>query len=112
MLHRKPYIEDHLRSAQKRLIARLELLTTRGMDAGDIEKDNQIKRLKAKARKANRELTAITAMETLMTANTESRMRKEAAAKAEPLHKERKKKDGNAPPAKKKKKRPIEADED
>lgn len=111
MLHRKPHIENHLQSAEKRLASRLELLTTNGVDAGRIKKDSQIKRFKAQVRKAKRELTAIAAVETLMAEKSESRTRKEAAAKSEAMHKRSKKRDRNAPPAKKRKKRRIEVDE-
>ncbi len=112
MLHRKPYIEDHLRSSEKRLAARLELLTANGVDAQNIKKDNYIKQLKAKVRKAKRELTSIAAMESLAEEKAESRIRKEAAAKAEAVNGKRKKRDGDAPPAKKRKKRPAEVDQD
>lgn len=111
MLHRKPHIENHLQSAEKRLSARLELLTTNGADAGRIKKDSQIKRFKAQVRKAKRELTAIAAAETLMAEKSEARIRKEAAAKLETMHKKSKKRDRNAPPAKKRKKRRVEVDE-
>lgn len=112
MLHRKPHIENHLQSAKKRLAARLELLTTIGMDADRIQKDPQIRRFKARVRKARRELTVIATTETLTAEKAETRIRKAAAAKAEALEKKSKKRDRNAPPAKKRRKRRNEADQD
>lgn len=110
MLHRKSHIENHLRSAENRLAARLELLTTNGMDADRMKKDPQIRRFQAQARKARRELSAIAATETLMAEKAESRIRK-AAAKSEASHNKPRKRDRDAPPAKKRKKRHLEADE-
>jgi hypothetical protein len=112
MLHRKPYIEKHLQSAQKRMAARLELLTTNGVDAAQIKKDTQIKHFNAQVRKAKRELSAIAAIENLVAEKNESRLRKEAAAKEEALQPPPKKRDLNAQPAKKKKQRHVEAEEE
>ena len=111
MLHRKPHIENHLQSAEKRLAARLELLTANGMDTDRIKKDPQIRRFKARVRKARRELTVIAAAETLTAEKAETRIRKTADAKSEALHKKSKKRDPNAPPAKKRRKRRFEVDE-
>ncbi len=111
MLHRKPHIQNHLQRAQEKLAARLELLTTDGVDADRIKRDYKIKQFNAEARKARRELAAIAAMETLMAEKAESRQRKEAAAKSEASGKKSKKKDRNAPPAKKRNKIRVEAEE-
>jgi hypothetical protein len=108
MLHREIHIENHLQRAQKRLADRLELLTTKGLDAVRINKDAQIKHFKSQVRKARKSLSAIAAVKSLMDENAESRQRKEAAAKMEALNKIPKKRDRNAPPAKKKKKRHME----
>ncbi len=111
MLHRKPHIENHLQSAEKRLAARLELLTTNGMDADRIKKDPQIRRFKARMRQARRELTVIAAAESLTAEKVETRIRKAAAAQSEATQKKSKKRDPNAPPAKKRRKSRPEADE-
>ena len=111
MLHRKPHIESHLQSAEKRLAARLELLTANGMDADRIQKDPQIRRFKARMRQARRELTVIATTETLTAEKIETRIRKAEAAQSEALQKKSKKRDPNAPPAKKRRKRRLEADE-
>ncbi len=112
MLHRKPHIENHLQSAEKRLAARVASLTINGSDAKRIEKDCQVKQFKAQIRKAKRQLAAITASETLTAEKAEALIRKEAAAKSAPIEKKSKKRDPNTPPAKKKKKRQVESDED
>ena len=111
MLHRKPHIESHLKSAEKLLAERLELLTANGMDAGTILKDSRVKQLKAEARHAKKQLAAIAALETQMAEKAEARIRKETAAKSGDLSDKPKKKDRNALPAKKKKKRRIELEE-
>ena len=111
MLHHKPHIENHLQSAEKRLAARVELLTTNGTDSDTIKKDSHVRQFKAQIRKAKRQLTAIATSETLTAEKAETRLRKEAAAKSEQTQKKSKKRDLNAPPAKKKKKRRVEPDE-
>lgn len=111
MLHRKPHIENHLQSDEKRLSARVESLTRNGTDAKRIEKDNQVKQLRAQIRKAKRQLATIVASEILMADKAEIRIRKEAAAKSAPIEKKLKKKDADTSPAKKKKKRRVDPDE-
>jgi hypothetical protein len=111
MSHHKPRIQNHLLSAEKGLAVRVELLKTKGIDGSRVEKDCQIRKLKAQVRKAKRQLTAIAALETQMAEKAEVRIRKEAAAKSEAHQKKSKKRDVNAPPAKKRKKRRIESDE-
>ena len=111
MLHRKPHIENHLQSAQKRLADRLELLTAKGVDADRIKKDNIVKKFNAEVRKAKQELAAIAAVQTLMAEKADSRERKKAAAASEALNRKSKKRDKNAPPAKKRRKRRMEEEE-
>ncbi|WP_319524514.1 hypothetical protein [uncultured Desulfosarcina sp.] len=111
MLHRKPHIESHLKSAEKLLAERHEVLTANGMDAEKIIKDSRIKQLKAEMRHAKKQLAAIAALETQMAEKAEARIRKETAAKSGELPDKPKKRDRNAPPAKKKKKRRTEMEE-
>lgn len=108
MLHRKPQIENHLESAEKRLSARVESLTTIGIDASRIQKDYKVRQFKAQIRKSKKQLTAILAAETLTAEKAETRTRKDAAAKSEPSKKKSSKRDPNTPPAKKRKKRPAD----
>lgn len=111
MLHRKARIQNHLESTEKLLAARVELLKANGVDACRIEKDSQIRQIKAQVRKAKRQLGAIAAVEIQMAEKAEARIRREAAAKSAANQKKSKKRDVNAPPAKKRKKRRIEPDE-
>ena len=109
MLHRKPHIENHLKSAEKRLAEHLEQLNANGMEAAKIPRNSQVKNLKATIRQAKKQLAAIAAIETQMATKAEDRIRKEAAKAAEPASKP-KKKDRSAPPAKKRKKPRLEAE--
>ena len=111
MLHRKSHIENHFRSAQERLAARRELLSSRGLDADRIKRDTQVRHFNAEVCKARRELRAFAAIETQMAAKAELRIRKETAAKAGDLDGKPKKRDINAPPAKKRRKPRLEPDD-
>ena len=111
MLHRKPHIENHLESAQKKLAARLELLSTADMAADQIQRDAKVRHFTAQISKAKRELRNTAAIETQTAEKAELRVRKEAAAKAGNSPEKSKKRDVNAPPAKKRKKPRVELDD-
>ena len=106
MLNRKIQVEEHKRSAEGQLAARLELLKSRGMDERRIEKDSGIKQIKAKIGKARHQMARIAAMETLVVAKAESKARKEAEAKTPPP-KAKKSVKGSAPKKPKKESKPV-----
>ncbi len=109
MLNRKPLIEAHKKAAEENLAARLELLKTRGLDDGQIQKDAKIKQLRAQVRKAKHQLTGIAAMTALMEEKADAKARKAAAAK-EPRQ-QAKKAAKPAAPKKPKKERKAVAEE-
>lgn len=110
MLHRKPHIENHLKSAEGQLAGRIELLTTNGVEPKRIKKDNTVKFLEAKIRQAKKQLGSIENLKKELAANAEARIQKMEAAKAEKMDAKPKKKDKTAPPAKKRNK-PRSAEE-
>ena len=60
-LKAKAYVESQKTTAQKNLSTRQAALEAKGMNAKDVEKDPQIKKLKADIRKANQRLVALLA---------------------------------------------------
>lgn len=111
MLHSNSHTEKHIRSAENRQTTRFEMHSAKGMEAGRIRKNGQIRRFKLQISKAQKELYAIAALELLMAEKSESRIRKEADAGLEVLHGKPKKRDRNAQSAKKRKKRRFEMDQ-
>jgi hypothetical protein len=109
MLNRKPQIEAHQKAAEDSLAARLELLKTKGLDEGQIQKDAKIKQFRALVRKAKHQLAGIAAMTALNEEKTAAKDRKAAAAK-EPRQ-EPKKAPKTAAPKKPKKERKPAAEE-
>jgi hypothetical protein len=106
MLSRKPQIEEHKKSAEGKLAARLELLKTKGMDAKQIQKDARIKQIKAQIRKAKHQMGGIAAMEALTAEKADARAQKAAAAKA-PRQEPKKAPKSAAPKKPKKEKKPA-----
>ena len=108
MLSRKMFIEEHKKSAEGKLAARLELLKTKGADDRQIQKDAKIKQIKAQIRQAKHQLQGIAAMETLTAEKADARARKAEAAKAP--RQETKKPAKSAAPKKPKKERKAAAE--
>ena len=84
MLNRKTQIEAHKKAAEDNLAARLELLKTKGLDDGQIQKDAKIKQFRALVRKTKHQLAGIAAMTTLMEEKSAAKAHKAAAAKEPP----------------------------
>jgi hypothetical protein len=106
MLNRKPFIEEHQKSAAAKLAARLELLKARGLDDKTIAKDAKIKQYKAEIRKARHQAQSIGAMEALTSQKAEHKAQK-AAAKAAPPPAAKKTAKSAAPKKPKKEKKPV-----
>ena len=106
MSNKKPNIEVRKELAAKRLSARTESLKTKGMSAGQIDRDPKVKQLKADVRKANMQLTNIAKNEKQIARMAETKAEKLAAPKTD---RPKQKKAGEAP-AKKKSKKPKKAD--
>ena len=106
-LKAKAYVESQKTTAQKNLSTRQAALEAKGMNAKDVEKDPQIKKLKADIRKANQRLAAIDAQEKLIAEKQKAKADKAAAkkeAKAPAKEKAAKKADGKG---EKKEKKPA-----
>jgi hypothetical protein len=111
MLSRKPQIEDHRKSAEGKLAARLELLKNKGINDKLIQKDAKIKQFKAQIRKAKHQMAGIAAVETLISGKAEAKVQKKAAAEApEPRQESKKAAKSAAPKKPKKEKKPAAAE--
>ncbi|MDA8142226.1 MAG: hypothetical protein M0036_26570 [Desulfobacteraceae bacterium] len=106
-LKAKAYEEQHQQVAQAALAARIALLESKGIAAKIIEKDSQVKKLKADVRKAKHRLMQVAAQEKLQAQKKEAKAAKieaEKAAKQPAQAPKAKKEKEEAKPAKKEKK--------
>ena len=88
MLNKKPYIEDHKKTAEIRLSARVEVLKAKGMTPVEIQKDSKVKHFRAEIRKARYQLEGIATLESQIAQQAEIKAKKLAAPKIDhPNHK-------------------------
>ena len=109
MLSRKPFIEEHKRSAEGQLAVRLELLKTKGLDNKSIQKDAKIKQFKARIRKAKQQLQSIASMEDMTRGKAAAKAQKANTAKV-PRQEPKKAAKSTAPKKPKKEKKPAAAE--
>ena len=106
MLNRKPQIEEHKKTTEDRLVARMQLLKSEGAEDRVVQKDAKIKQFKAEIRKARHQLESIAALETLVRDKAAAKAEKAAAAKA-PRQEPEKAARKAAPKKPKKEKKPV-----
>jgi len=88
MLNKKPYIENHKNLAEGKLVARLELLKSKGMTAVQIKRDPTVRHFRAEMRTARNQLADIAKLESQIARKAEIKAQKLAAPKADhPKHK-------------------------
>ena len=83
MLNRKPTIERHQKAAEKKLAARLEKLTSKGMTDRQIKRDPKLRHFEAQVRKAKLQLAGIVKLEAQIAKKAEIRAQKAATPKTD-----------------------------
>lgn len=97
MLKKKPYIEEHKRTAEKQLAERVAALQSKGKAERDIQRDAAVRHFRGKIRQAAYRLAEIADVERQMARKAEIKAEKLAQPKVEPP-----KKRHSADPGKKK----------
>ncbi len=108
MANKKPNIENRKVVAGKKLSTRVAFLESEGMSADKIQRDFKVRQFKADVRKANRQLTDIAELESLLAQRAEEKARKLAAPEAAPPKKKRSPSDPTGKKAKKERKMAAE----
>jgi phage protein D len=104
MLSKKPYIENHRKLAENKLVARLEFLKSKGKTAEQIQRDPKVKHHRAAIRKAEHRLASIAKLESQIARKAEIKAEKLAAAKTDHAKRKRSAPDPEKKRAKKEKK--------
>ena len=89
MLKKKPFIQDHKKLAENKLLARMEVLKSKGMTKEQIQKDAVVKHHKAAIREAGYQLAQIEKLEMQIAQKAEIKAEKLAAPKVARLRPKR-----------------------
>jgi len=84
MMKKKPYIEKDKALAERRLIARLEILKSKGIADELIQRDTTVRHFKGEIRQAKYRLASIAEVEKLMVRKAEIKVEKLATPKVNP----------------------------